>query len=362
MTTQIHFLLTERLDGYVFNPHRPEGLSFTDAATGVEIQIRACGEEGDFGFGHRNLELRVKTSCDATECQVCFLETLLNERIVEPDETPIELPYYINKNEVVTSEGEIAKGYSPTSDFLPTDLEELCISTGIELKEHAIRFIELLRWLEKANGPFKIWDSSDERFGLYWKTNQEHYHSVPWPKQGPLTAMLGGFGGLTWSAEDQQTLAQLWELGIAQEPLGHQLLREAKGIVEHNRRSALLICYSALEVGIKQHISKCAPDAAWLAMYAPTPPLFKILRDYLPKIHCGKQDFEKWVEISPQLKLITQFVEDRNKLAHRGESITGSLDDYLRITEDLLFAFDVLEGHTWAKTRVSRPFGKLLGW
>jgi hypothetical protein len=97
-------------------------------------------------------------------------------------------------------------------------------------------------------------------------------------------------------------------------------------------------------------------------MYAPTPPLFKMLRDYLPEIHGDKQAFEKWAAIKPELKLIIQFVEDRNRLAHRGESITGSLDDYLRITEDLLFAFDVFEGLTWAKTRVSRRFGKLLGW
>lgn len=362
MTMQIHFLLTERLDGYVFNPRRPEGLSFTDAATGVEIQIRASGEEGNFGFGHRNLELRVKISCDATERQIGFVETLLNERIVGPDETPITLPYFIDQKEVVTSDGEIAKGYSPTSDFLPRELQELCISTGKELEKHAVRFVQLLRWLENADGPVKVRDGTDQRFSLYWKTTQEHYHGVPWPKQGPITVMLDDFGGLTWSEEDQQTFAQLWGSGSEQEPLGHQLLREARGIVEHNRRSALLICYSALEVGIKQHISKCAPDAGWLTMYAPTPPLFKMLRDYLPEIHGGKQAFEKWAAIKPELKLITQFVEDRNRLAHRGESITGSLDDYLRITGDLLFAFDVFEGHTWAKTRVSRRFGKLLGW
>jgi len=362
MTTEIHFLLTERLDGYVFNPHRPEGLSFGDAATGVELEIRAGGKEGDFGFGHRNLELRAKISCHATEHQMRFVDTLLNDRIVKPGESPVSLPYSIDQKEVVSSEGKIAEGYSPTSDFLPKDLQELCKSTGKELEKHAVRFIQLLRWLEKAEGPVKILDRSDQRFGLYWKTTQEYYHSVPWPRQGPFTLMLGNFGGLTWSSEDQQTFSQLWNTETEHEPLGHQLLREAKGIVESNHRSALLICYSALEVGIKQHITKCAPDAGWLAMYAPTPPLFKILRDYLPVLHGGKQAFENWSAIKPEMKLVTQFVEDRNRLAHRGETISGSLDDYLRITEDLLFAFDVFEGHDWAKTRVSRRFGELLGW
>lgn len=362
MTTEIHFLLTERLQGYVFNPHRPEGLSFRDAATGVEFEIKAGGEEGDFGFGHSNLELRAKVSCHATERQIRFVDTLLNDRIVEPGESPVALPYLINENEVVSSEGKIAQGYSPTSDFLPTGLQELCDSTGKELAKHAVRFIQLLRWFEKANGPIKILDRSDQRSSLYWKTTQNNYHSIPRPKQGPFTFMVDNFGGLTWSSEDKHTFSQLWNTENECEPLGHQLLREAKGVVEISHRSALLICYSALEVGLKQHITKCAPDAGWLARYAPTPPLFKILRDYLPVLHGGKQAFEKWSAIKPELKLINQFAEDRNRLAHRGETISGSLNDYLRITEDLLFAFDVFEGRSWAKTRVSRRFGELLGW
>jgi hypothetical protein len=243
-------------------------------------------------------------------------------------------------------------------------MQELCISTAKELEENAVRFVQVLRWLEKADGPVNVRDVGEQCFGIYWGTTEEKYHHVPLPGKGPFeaTAIWGGFGGLTWSDEDQQTFADLWRNRSENEPLGHQLLREAKGIVEHNSRSALLICYSALEVGIKQHISKCAPHAAWLAMYAPTPPLFNILRDYLPKIHIGKQDFKEWNNIKPELGIIKKFVDDRNKLAHRGENTSESLDEYLRITEDLLYAFDVFEGHNWAKTRVSSRFGRLLGW
>lgn len=362
MAMKIHFLLSERLDGYLFNPLRPSGLTFADKVKNIEFQIRSGGKEGDIGYGHRNLELRAKISRDVTERQFELVERLINERMICPEETPINLPYSTHQGEVITSDGKIAKGYSPTADFLPKDLRELCIKTGKELEQHAVRFVQLLRWIEKVDGPVRVRDETDLRFGLYWKTTQEAYHGVPWPEQGPLVAIWGGFGGLTWSDEDQQTLADLWGNGSEQEPLGHQLLREAKDIAEHNRRSALLICYSALEVGVKQHISKCAQYAGWLAMYAPTPPLFKILRDYLPEIHGSKKDFKEWEKIKPELKLIDRFADDRNKLAHRGENISGSLDDYLRITEDLLYAFDVFEGHAWAKTRVSRDFGELLGW
>lgn len=362
MTTQIHFLLMMNLDDYTFNPHRPEGISFTDSEASIVVEIISRGKEDDYHFGHRNLELRAKCSCDATQDQIEFVESLIVDKIIKPEKTPIRLPYLIRDEEVVTSEGHVKPGYSPTADFLSKDLEELCISAGVNLEKHAIRFIELLRWIEKAGGPVKIRDSRDQRFGLYWKTTQDQYYGVPWPKQGPFNLTGHGFGGLTWSDEDQKIFAEVWKNKYYQEPLGHQLLREARGIAEHNHRSALLICYSALEVGIKQHISKCVPDAGWLAMHAPTPPLFKILRDYLPIIHNGKVDFERWVEIKPELNLVTRFVEDRNRLAHRGDDITGSLDDYLRVTGDLLFTFDVLEGHSWAKNCVSQQFGKLLGW
>jgi hypothetical protein len=357
---QIHFLLEERLNGYVFNPDRPQGLTFLDTEANVEIGIRAGGEAQHHDYGHRNLELWAKVSRDVTDQQYSFVEALLNQRVVQPDQSPVLLPYSVGEREVVASDGRIAKGYSPTSNFLPEDLQSLCASTGRELQRHAVRFVQLLRWLEKASGPDRIFSQEEPRFRLYWKTTQELYHSVPWPKQGSLVLKIGG--GLTWSTEDRQAFSQLWKNARLGEPLGHQLLREAKEIAQHSPRSALLICYSALEVALKQHIAKCAPDAGWLAMEVPTPPLSKILKNFLPKIHSEKEDFQSWDQANSVFKLIQKFGEDRNRLAHRGEESSASLDDYLRTTSDLLFAFDVLEGHAWAKAHVSCEFGKLLGW
>ena len=362
MTMQIHFYLLENLDGYVFNPHRPHGLNFHDTEADVEIGIRAGGETQDHDYGYRNLEIWAKLSRNVTEQQHRFVEILLNQRVVQPAHSPVRLPYSAGDQEVVASDGRVAKGYSPTSDFLPEELQTLCVSAGRELQQHAVRFVQLLRWLEKADGPDRIFSHEDPRFRLYWKTSQESYHSVPWPKQGSMVFEMRG--GLTWSDEDKQALSRLWGNVGRGEPLGHQLLREAKEIAEHSPRSAFLICYSALEVGLKQHIAACAPDAGWLAMEVPTPPLSNILKNFLPKIHSEKEDFRNWGQASSVFKLIQKFGEDRNRLAHRGEgaSASASLADYLRTTSDLLFAFDVLEGHAWAKAHVSLEFGELLDW
>ncbi|EOO3143671.1 hypothetical protein E9G45_RS25550, partial [Escherichia coli] len=329
---------------------------------GIEIDIAPTGRKDRYDFGHRNLEIRAKSSYNATDDQIKFVDSLILKKIIDPKKTPAALPHHVREEEVISSSGKIKKGYSPTADFLPEDLRDLCLSAGIKLEGFAIRFVELLRWIEKARGPVKIRDTNDHRIGLYWKTTQDKYYSVPWPKRGPINITGDGFEGFTWTDEDQKIFTNIWSNKDIQEPLGHQLLREARGISDHNLRSALLICYSALEVGIKQHISKCAPDAGWLAMYAPTPPLVKILKKYLPIIHGNKEDFKKWSEIKSELNIVAQFVEDRNRLAHQGEGITGSLKEYLRVTGDLLFAFDVFEGHSWAKDCVSKKFGNLLGW
>lgn len=358
---QIHFLFSAHLDSYKFNPYKPDGLRFVDVQTGLVVEIRGegSGDEPWDGFG--DLRVHAKLSLCATKDQICFVETLINDRIVMPNVTPVSLPYVLkSRGEVVNSHGQIAKGYFPTSEFLPRDLDELLISTGDELKKHADRFVKLLRWLSNANGKAEFQDDRDPRFDLFWKTTQEEYQHVPLPKQDPIN--LGALVGLQWTERSQQTFAELWPTNY-EEPLGHQLLREAKGIAESNPRSSLLICYSALEVGTKQHIGASVPEALWLAQNSPSPPLLKILREYLPRLHKGKLSFENWKNVRPILnRTLIDFTEDRNRLAHRGEEIEGSLSDYLRLTEDLLYAFDVVEGHSWAVNRVSKEFADKLGW
>lgn len=83
MTMQIHFLFLERLDGYFFNPYRPEGLNFIDAEANVEIGIGAGGETQDHYYGHRNLEIWAKLSRNVTEQQTglsksCSISVLSN--------------------------------------------------------------------------------------------------------------------------------------------------------------------------------------------------------------------------------------------------------------------------------------------
>ena len=77
---------------------------------------------------------------------------------------------------------------------------------------------------------------------------------------------------------DQYTMT-----GISQ-PLGHELLREAFTTRSKNPRSSLLVTMTALEVGVKEYIADLVPSAEWLAFHVPTPPVVKILAEYLPTL------------------------------------------------------------------------------
>ena len=359
---QLHFLLSKDLDGYVFNPHRPDGLSFSDPESDFQIEIRSKNESGSFRDGYDNLTVRSKVSRDASPDQIYFVEALIEGRYLSTHGAIKKLPYILDGKEMIDSSGKVSKGYSPTWDMLPVDLNQLGKDVDRYLRERTIRFVQLLRWQQNALGPTEILRESSQSPVIYWKTGHEHYHLAPLPRQGVITIIGGASGGLRWGQEPNDDFVKLWADETAQEPLGYQLLREAKHIQHQNHRSALLIAYSALEVGLKQHISACVPDATWLAMHAPTPSIHDILKDYLPQLHNEKPSFKNWGAIKNELKTVIEFTKDRNRLAHRGEPLKGSLQDYLALTENLLYAFDVFEGREWAKSRVSYGFRKALDW
>lgn len=80
---------------------------------------------------------------------------------------------------------------------------------------------------------------------------------------------------------------------------------------------------------------------------APTPPIHKILEEFLPTLP-ARQDFAGRVLTAPRrvLKEIQKAVFARNKLTHAGgKPLTGdSLDSALQAVEDVLWMLDYYAG------------------
>jgi hypothetical protein len=135
------------------------------------------------------------------------------------------------------------------------------------------------------------------------------------------------------------------------EPLAYQLLREAYELRKTHPRSALVIGMSAMEVGLKHLVADLVPDAAWLAIEVPSPPLDKMLREYLPKLPV-RSKLWKHDPLIPRkmIEVITEGTKLRNKLAHSGKFLPDedTLQALLFTINDLLLLFDVYSGETWA--------------
>ena len=142
----------------------------------------------------------------------------------------------------------------------------------------------------------------------------------------------------------------------AEPPLGLQLLVEAWNQRTTHARSALVIGVTAAELALKQLIGELAPDARWLADNVPSPPIFKIARDYVPSLKVKAR--LKGKTLRPPKKLLKRLVEAvelRNRVVHAGEAPPKpeKLKEILVAMEDLVWICDLYKGHTWAWDHIS---------
>jgi hypothetical protein len=162
---------------------------------------------------------------------------------------------------------------------------------------------------------------------------------------------------LTYSAAAR--VQALLDVG-AVEPLGHHLLREARGVWMTNPRSAVVIAVAAIETGLKRLIAELVPDTRWLLESLQSPDVVKMLRLYLPSLP-ARLRFNGEVYRPPRYAITTirKAIEDRNDIAHArpGESLNGKeLLDTLDTIGDTLYLFDYYAGHQWAGTLISTRF------
>jgi hypothetical protein len=142
----------------------------------------------------------------------------------------------------------------------------------------------------------------------------------------------------------------------AEPPLGLQLLVEAWNQRTTHPRSALVIGVTAAEIALKQLIGELAPGVQWLIDNVPSPPIFKIARDYVPTLRVKARLIGKTLRPpKPLLKRLDNAVELRNKVVHAGKAPPEpeKLKKILVAMEDLVWICELYKGHTWAWDHIS---------
>lgn len=223
-----------------------------------------------------------------------------------------------------------------------------------EMYDCVIRTLRLLRWRTGSMGaPNPIRMGTVDYFvwsvdGTNWKLVADSINAVLRFKISQL--------GSSPSTEDMDFIQR----GIIEnlnEPLGHELLREASVNQQSNPRSSLILAVAAAEVGFKHFSSKVLPATSWL-LGLPSAPLVDMLNSF-PWSEIGVLISYK-VPVVPETLIadLKKAVTLRNAIVHSGAANFSydSLDSILLSVREFLYFLDSLQGkgQAWA-LRFIRP-------
>lgn len=360
--SHIDFLLLSHIEGMFFNPHRAEGLEFKPVGdNNLRFVLRPADPERDACGSWGGLECKAYATYPATKDQAIFVDSYNNHKIMRRVADGITLPFKHAQEILIAEDGSCKDGFRPRRYLCPTDISQLIEVAETYLATQTDRFLKLLRWHQGIDAPGEV----IKHKSLYWRVGEGDYPIAPHGGDPSREVTLNGMCGIHWAEEHLKGLQELWSAKDVTEPLAHTLVREAAALASESPRSSILIMTAALETAVKMHISDIAPDAAWLMEEIPSPPIFKILRDYIPiiyRVHGKELDF--WDKVKPFIKKAQKLIEIRNKVAHTGRipEEAGPIQDDIKLVFDLLYLLDVLNGHEWAKTLASHELRQALDW
>ena len=245
------------------------------------------------------------------------------------------------------SEAEIDKslGYSLPFDLYPEHLRQFLSDTGRYLNAAASVVARLVRWrTDSTLGSHRPFDSF---LRSEWSWDGETWLPLPFRGSGYVKAL----GAPRLDERARASVQEMLEHGV-REPVSEELLREAEAQATPSPRSALLLAVAAVEVGFKELVAALVPDAAWLAMEVPSPPLGKMLKEYLPllPVLAGAPAAPP---PKPFPRILDDAVQRRNTLAHSGAEppTHEELEALLDCVHTILRQFAYYRGQTWARSQ-----------
>jgi hypothetical protein len=240
---------------------------------------------------------------------------------------------------------------------VPQAVIEVSQRVSGRMTDYVKRVAKVLRW---RVGATEIHEPIEETRGLLWSHDQQTWEPVPGRPHLVVRVSIPEQQMRKEIISDVQALVAAGH----EEPLGHELFLEAMALRFENPRSSLLIGISAAEVGFKSFVGMLVPDAEWLALHAPTPPLTRMLTDYLPilpvKYRLGNPQVAPFAP-KKMIETIKKGVLLRNEIAHAGGEVSEeTLQEILYAVHDLLFLLDFYSGRAWAIKNVRAETHKFL--
>ena len=245
------------------------------------------------------------------------------------------------------------KQFAEITSTLSNSLKEFMTLIWNDLYDVLMQTINGYRWRlrnESATNPIKFWNfnyySSD---GFNWKA---------FPISPALMATWGLPVKQEYTNEEFKSIGELLSVNHT-EPLGHNLLHEAWDLRRTNPRSSLVIGIAAAETGFKQFCATLAPDASWLIENVPSPPMVKMLEEYLPLVNTKHKIYGHTLPPPEALiKVLKKGIQLRNGVVHgkHTDLKKETVEEILNAVRDLLYLLDFYNGHVWAWEHVNSTY------
>ncbi len=321
-----------------------------------------------FDYGHVRVEIRPPTEDEeaaghqtwtalgeavgefkATKSVAPMFESLRRDQLPEGSTPDEHAPYFDRQR------GSLRENYMPPAEIMPRAFQDFSSRVNSELSDYANRTVRVFRWRNDVEGSHNPLSYR----GFKWSFDSNEWHPMP----STVTGKARVLGSLRVTDAELQAVVQT-VAGSGDEPLSHQLFREAWAQPHTNQRSALVIGVSAIEVATKECIAALDPHAEWLVRELPTPPVEKMLREYLTTLP-AKNTVDGQVRFpSELLDELKKAVGWRNKVAHGG-TLPVRWDRLERFLEyharDLIWLLTYYSGAGWAFRHVSQTTKAALG-
>ncbi|HEY3212383.1 MAG TPA: hypothetical protein VGL16_04150 [Actinomycetota bacterium] len=309
----------------------------------VRVEIRLPTDD-ELGVGHRREDAFVVATSvlEASQRIMEMFKSLLNNRLPEAPPEPLEWPW----SEDIDPEGNITPGFLVPPRFMPQPWQDFTRQSWLELVDVLRRTVLVLRWRTGTEGVHSPFSSK----GVEWSFDGEDFH--PLSVAGDVFVLSRG--NLSVGPEVEDDVRNIVADG-GSEPLGHTLYREAWEQRLTNPRSAVVVGMAALEVGFKELVADLVPNARWLVENIQTPPLHRLLGEYLPLLP-ARLPVNGHAGAPPKsfLNTVRDWTGVRNVVSHSGRARIDlhELEDVLRLVRGFLWLFDYYRGRVWTLEKV----------
>ena len=340
MTYSVSFHASFWVRNFSFGYGTDEGFDFDSDNPSIDISVRPA-TQADMELRGIGAWCEVKRTLPADEPSAQFIAALCKGIYLAGPDTPIVTPYDHGGQRLIEEDGRVRDDFFVQRQMLPPQVIELFDQAYSMLANDQSRFVRLVRWRKSLGGAPQPYEGAAT---VRWKALDAPYAIAPYQ---PFPLFWRNPIEIGWDEESAAAFRETWA-AHDDEPTGHEMLREAENLLATAHRSAFLVGYAALEIGIKNHLTAMLPRTSALITHIPSPPLEKLFKAVLPEVHpeLAKIDWKKM----PLLKPLHVLTESRNALAHRGTEIDREkVADYLDVIHDLLYVLDALRGHAWAR-------------